>query len=70
MDVETEEGLARRYSMHFRVKAGKKGEYGRKSMLCRACEKEMSFVGTLIGQCEGSAAVHRVCHYSDVTLHP
>ena len=22
MDVETEEGLARRYSMHFRVKAG------------------------------------------------
>ena len=24
MDVETEEGLARRYSMHFRVKAGKR----------------------------------------------
>ena len=33
MDVETEEGLARRYSMHFRVKAGKKGR-GRDTVLC------------------------------------
>ena len=39
MDVETEEGLARRYSMHFRVKAGKRvrereRERERESLCC------------------------------------
>jgi hypothetical protein len=66
MDVETEEGLARRYSMHFRVKAGKRVR-GRESGHCAVCVHSRGVCG-----CEGLTvcrAFKKFCScFSDLPL--